>query len=153
MGGARPPHTYLGVARAILPGIKRLTEPEPESPISIALLAAHALECLLKAFLSRDGSDARLRKHDIRHNLVALWSLAVEEGLPIAKQPPYWVDKLGALHRKPYYLRYAEGINGIVLPPLRSIPAEFDILLSLVQQVVQNPGWTPNTSVEPICGN
>ena len=143
-GGSQPPHTYFGVARAIIPGVRRLVDTPADSPISIALLASHALECLLKAFLSRGGSDDRLRKQNLRHDLVALWQLAAEEGLPIVSEPPYWVSKLGALHREPYYLRYAKGINGVVLPPLGAMLADLSDLESIVWEVVQNPGWTPN---------
>lgn len=147
VGGSQPPHTYFGVARAIIPGMRRLVEPEPESPISIAMLASHALECLLKAFLSRGGSDERLRKREIRHNLVELWKLAVTEGLPISKEPPYWVAKLGALHGEPYYLRYAKGINGIVLPPLGSIASGLEDLAKKVQEVVRDPEWKPAATI------
>ena len=41
----------------MMPGVKILAEAEPTCAPALALVAAHVLECLLKAYLSRDGSD------------------------------------------------------------------------------------------------
>ena len=51
-------HTYFGVAQSMMPGVKVLAAASPTSALALALVAAHVLECLLKAYLSRDGSDA-----------------------------------------------------------------------------------------------
>lgn len=139
MGGYNPPHTYFGVARDLLPGIRRLLEPEPVSVFAIAMLLAHALECLLKAFLSRTGSDKRLVDDPkLRHNLVALWALAVAEGLPIDAVPPNWVAALSKLHAAPYLLRYATNVNVLVMPNLRLMADALDSIFLAVQDVVRN---------------
>jgi hypothetical protein len=128
-----PPQTYLGVARSLTSAIQILAKDETTSAIAFCLLAAHQAECLLKAYLSRGGSDARLRKPDLRHNLVALWEVAVSEGLPIEAPTPRWVQRLSELHDAPYMLRYSTGVHGVVTPA-RSL---VDQGLRLLQQEVE----------------
>jgi hypothetical protein len=118
---ARPPYTYLGVADALLPGIMCLSEAPKPSGLSLCLLAAHTLECLLKAYLSRNGSDKDVVTPEIRHNLAALWERAASEGLAILAEPPHWAVRLSELHDNPYYLRYSTGVHGIVMPPTASV--------------------------------
>lgn len=110
-----PPHTYFGIARAIVPAVQTLRAGEI-SGIPLALLCAHATECLLKAHLSRAGSDRRLKSSSLRHDLVKLWELAAQEGLALGNPPPSWVVRLGDLHRSPYHLRYSAGVHGLILP-------------------------------------
>jgi hypothetical protein len=57
---ATPPHTYLGVASAIMPAVRLLAGTPEAGGIPHSLLSAHALECLLKAYLSRKGVYAPL---------------------------------------------------------------------------------------------
>ena len=66
---AAPPHTYFGVAQSLLPGVKILAVASPCPALALALVSAHILECLLKAYLSRDGSDAALKNPAVRHDL------------------------------------------------------------------------------------
>ncbi|MGH7930762.1 MAG: hypothetical protein ACREQV_23570, partial [Candidatus Binatia bacterium] len=99
-----PPHTYFGVAQQLLPAVTTLAN-APASAWALALLCAHMLECLLKAYLSRGGSDTHLKQQQIRHNLDRLWRQAGVEGLPVHAEPPDWVARLSALHNTPYYLR------------------------------------------------
>jgi hypothetical protein len=96
------------------------------------MVSAHALECILKAFLSRSGDDSRVKQSDVRHNLNALWSLAHSEGLDIPGQPPQWVASLSHLHDAPYYLRYSTGVHGIVTPAPEPMLGE---LAALIEQV------------------
>jgi hypothetical protein len=127
-----PPHTYFGVAQQLLPAIRTLANP-PVSAWALALLSAHALECLLKAYLSRDGSDDRLRHQQIRHNLDALWRQAASEGLAVPVDPPDWAVRLSELHNTPYYLRYSTGINGIPTPPPALMASELAALIEVVR--------------------
>ena len=129
---AGPPHTYLGIAGAMLEGVRVLaTSPNPPA-LPLALLAAHVLECALKAYLSRDGNDDRLRRADIRHNLDALWSLAHAEGLAISSSPPQWVSMLSHLHKSPYYLRYSTGVHGIGSPAPEPMATELGALFGQI---------------------
>lgn len=128
-----PPFTYLGVAQGMMPGVKALANTSPRVPVlALALLAAHVLECLLKAFISRDGSDACLKRKDVRHNLEALWEMAECQGLPIATPPPGWVISLSDLHNSPYYLRYSTGVNGVVLPAVEPMTTDLGNLMQTV---------------------
>lgn len=133
MAPAEPPHTYFGIARSMLPGAQLLAASTPPPAIPLTLICAHALECTLKAFLSRGRDDARLKDRKLRHNLEELWRLAAAEGLGVVNQPPAWVVTLSRLHASPYYLRYSTGVHGIVLPEPTSMVSELEALLDQVQ--------------------
>ena len=130
---AAPPDTYFGVAQSMMPGVKVLATASPSSPLALSLVAAHVLECLLKAYLSRDGSDAALKDRDVRHNLNALWAMAFAQGLRVPESPPHWVDCLSGLHDSPYYLRYSTGVHGIVSPGAEPMTSELSALLEVVR--------------------
>lgn len=129
---AAPPQTYLSIAHAMLPGVRVLATTSPVPALPLAMVSAHALECILKAFLSRSGDDRRMKKSDVRHNLNALWELAHSEGLNIPSQPPAWVSCLSHLHASPYYLRYSTGVSGFVTPASEPMITE---LAALIKQV------------------
>jgi hypothetical protein len=129
-----PPHTYLGVARGMMPGVHALAVRPLVSPLALALVAAHVLECVLKAYLSRGGSDAAVKESVVRHNLTALWDMALKAGLPISATPPSWVQRLSEVHGSPYYLRYSTGVHGIVLPAPEPVATELPELLALVEK-------------------
>ncbi len=134
---AGPPDTYLGVVNGMLPGVAILASAQPAVPIAFAFLAAHVLECALKAYLSRDGSDERLTKSPLRHDLAALWRLAASEGLAVDNEP-HWVMRLGEVHGRPYYLRYSTRVHGIVLPPSSTIATELAALVDAVRAGIRN---------------
>lgn len=103
---------YMIVAHDLLPAVEALsTLPSSIYPRGCAMLAAHALECTLKAFLSHKGKEEEIRDRDVRHNLVALWDIAYKEGLSISKDPPDWVTILSQGHGPNFYLRYQEGVK------------------------------------------
>lgn len=134
---AAPPYTYLGVAEGLMPGVAALACSPSPSALASALLCAHVLECLLKAYLSKvRGTDAALKGKGIRHNLTGLWSLAVSEGLAVSLAAPAWVQQLSHLHNAPYYLRYSTGVHGIVLPALEPMTSELSALLGTVRAKV-----------------
>jgi len=133
MAPAAPPHTYFGVAQSMMSGVKVLATASPSSPLALSLVAAHVLECLLTAYLSRDGSDAALKDRNVRHNLNALWAMAFAQGLRVSQSPPSWVDCLSGLHDSPYYLRYSTGVHGIVSPGAEPMTSELAALLETVR--------------------
>jgi hypothetical protein len=133
VAGPAPPHSYVGVAQNLVEGIKVLVAAESPPPVALAMLCAHALECSLKAYLSRDGNDARLMNPAIRHNIGALWALASREGLAVPEIAPPWVCGLSDLHDKPYDLRYATRFQFLVLPAAGLMAAGVTDLLQLVR--------------------
>ncbi|SEO34994.1 hypothetical protein [Nitrosovibrio sp. Nv6] len=133
-----PPHTYFGVAQSLIPGVKILAAASPPQNYALALVAAHVLECLLKAYLSRNGSDAHIRKRKLRHDLKVLWEMAFEQGLHIPKSPSSWVDCLSSLHAEPYHLRYSSGVHGIVLPSAEPMTSELAALLEVVRDQLKS---------------
>lgn len=133
-----PPYTYLGVAESLMPGVKPLVDALPSgTSVALALVCAHILECLLKAYLSRGGADTALKKPSIRHDLNALWILAGKERLPVPASPPDWVDRLSGLHNSPYYLRYSTGVHGVVLPAPEPMATELTALLGIVRNHIK----------------
>lgn len=115
---------YIIVARDLLQGVEALSSVNNIHPRACALLAAHALECALKAFLWHKGKKEEIRKHDVQHNLIALWDMSYNENtLNIAKSPPDWVTMLSIGHGPNFYFRYQEGegktiVNGGQTPSL-----------------------------------
>jgi hypothetical protein len=117
----------------MLPGVKILAASSPCPALALSLVAAHVLECLLKAYLSRSGSDEALKKKDARHDLEVLWTMAHADGLGVTKAPPDWVVGLAETHRSPYYLRYSTGVHGIVLLGSEPMTSELEALLEVVR--------------------
>jgi|JI6StandDraft_1071083.scaffolds.fasta_scaffold105966_2 hypothetical protein len=107
---------YLVVARDLFQGVEALSTHESVPPRACALIAAHALECILKGYLWRKGKRAELRHKDNRHNILALWDLSYkEQTLGISENPPAWVQILSEGHGPNFYFRYQQGVNrGIV---------------------------------------
>ena len=106
---------YMIVARQLLQGVEALsTLPPNVSPRSCALIAAHALECALKAFLWYKGRKRIWARKD-QHHLVALWDIAYKEGLSIPKDPPDWVRTLSSGHGPNFYFRYQVGEGGTIV--------------------------------------
>jgi hypothetical protein len=99
---------YMIVARDLLPAVEALsTLPPSIHPRGCAMLAAHALECALKAFLSHKEKNGLRGEHD----LLKLWEMACKEGLNIPQVPRDWVTTLSWGHGPNFYFRYQEGVK------------------------------------------
>lgn len=132
---AGPPHTYLGVARALLAGVEPLVNASPAASIPLALVSAQLVECALKAYLSRSGDDKRLRGNpDVRHNLIELWQLAESEGLALQSPHPEWLATLSLLHDRPFVLRYSPGVHAISTPSPEPMATNLASLVELVSR-------------------
>lgn len=133
-----PPQTYLGIAHSMIKGARVLADASPPSLLALALIAAHVLECTLKAYLSRNGDDTAVKNDPkVRHNLSALWSMAHDQGLGIPSAMPGWAATLSQGHVFPYFLRYSTGVHGISLPSAEPMVTELQALLSLVQDTAR----------------
>lgn len=135
---------YLIVARDLFLGVEALSVLPPTIPSrGCALLAAHALECVLKAYLWHAGKAGEIRKHKIQHNLVNLWQMAYDEKrLSIPQVPPDWVTILSSGHGPNYYLRYQQGekrtiVHGGQTPALIPMVVELKNLIEEVELVVK----------------
>lgn len=135
---------YLIVARDLLQGVEVLSNNKSIPSRSCALIAAHALECALKAFLWHKGKTEEIRKPKIQHNLVALWDMSYKEKtLKIPKKPPTWVEILSSGHGPNYYLRYQEGeqktvVNGGQTPDLILMAKSLKEIIEQVQTIIKN---------------
>ena len=133
-----PPEAYFGAAEALMPGVRLLAAAGPEVCAPLALVAGQALECLLKAYLSKRGvTEDELKQHAVRHNLKELWARANRAGLPNAPVSPQWVECLSRLHNSPFYLRYPMGLNGLVLPGSEPMASELVALVEVVRQGIR----------------
>ena len=98
---------YMIVAGDLFQAVEALSTLPPNiSPRGCAMLAAHASECVLKAFLWHKG---KIWPRKDQHNLVALWNIAYKEGLGIPQVPPDWVTILSSGHGPYFYFRYQKG--------------------------------------------
>lgn len=140
---AGPPGTYIGIADSLIVGIRVLASDAATRGIPLAMLSAQTLECMLKAYLSRDGNDIALRSGRIRHDLFGLWEKAVAEGLQVEVAAPAWVSKLSKLHDHPYRLRYSTGVHGLVLPPVDPMVPDLKKILEQVRAQLNTPRVSP----------
>lgn len=101
---------YMAVARELLPAVKALATLPNVPPRAAALIAAHALECALKAFLWHKGKDSEILAGKVKHDLLKLWSIAFKEGLDISQAPPDWCRIFISGHGPRFYFRYQEGV-------------------------------------------
>jgi hypothetical protein len=135
---------YRIVAKDLLQGVEALaTLPLPFSPRSCALLAGHALECTLKAFLWHKGKKKEIRASKVRHDLTALWDMAYKEGLSIPRTTPRWVTVLSIGHGPNFYFRYQEGQGQNIVhvgstPALAPMAAELKKLIDIVELAVKS---------------
>ena len=132
---------YLVVARDLLQGVKALSTCESIPPRACALIAAHTLECVLKAYLWHKEKIRELK--DAKHNILVLWNLAYgEKTLGISETPPDWVRILSEGHGPNFYFRYQEGPSRIIAhggqtPALVPMAAELSGLLKQVELEVK----------------
>lgn len=102
---------YMIVINDLLPAIETLSKFEKLPSRGCALLAAHALECALKAII-RHHSLIFTQKE--RHDLVALWKIVASENIiDISNEPPDWVKILSIGHGPNFYFRYQQGENKV----------------------------------------
>jgi len=104
---------------------------------AIGILAAHALEISLKGYLlCRDFSEKKLKEKKIRHNLIELWKAAVEKGLSIEADPPYWVQVLNFSHNEPYYFRYPPHEFGVGVPDVDKLVRDLKNVIAVIEAIV-----------------
>ena len=130
---------YLVVANDLLQGVMVLSNETHMPPRSCAMLAAHALECALKAYLWQVGRNVEIQNPKTRHDLIALWNLAHAEGLAISESPPVWCAVLSVGHGPNFYFRYQVGegrnlVHGGQTPELVSMFAELGEIVKLVER-------------------
>lgn len=137
---------YEIVANELLQGVEALSALPNVPPRSCALIAAHALECALKAFLWHNGKRTEIKKHNVRHDLEALWNMAYKASLGIPQAPPDWCTILGSGHGPNFYFRYQEGqkvgqqktvVHGGQTPALIPMAVELKKLIKMVELAVK----------------
>ena len=134
---------YMIVARDLLQGVEALSNLPNVSSRGCALIAAHALECALKAFLWHKGKKEEIQALKVRHNLVALWDMAYKEkGLSISQGPPDWVTTLSSGHGPNFYFRYQMGegktvVHGGSTPALIPMAVALRDLIEMVELAVR----------------
>ncbi len=145
---------YMIVARELLPGVEVLSILPNLPSRAAALIAAQALECVLKAFLWHKGKKTDIRAPEVQHNLVALWKMAYDQDLSIPQEPPDWCTILSSghgqnsEHGQNFYFRYQEGVrnppgdqtnivHGGETPALIPMAVEIRKLIEMVELAVK----------------
>jgi hypothetical protein len=106
---------------------------------SFAHLAAQSLEAALKCLLTRANFPSnKLKSHELRHNLEALWIEAAQLGVPIAEVPPDWCKTLNSGHES-FVFRYTMGCHGYCTPNQNVVLQELGKILDLVEP--GSPDW------------
>jgi hypothetical protein len=117
------PQGYRKVAREFLAVLEVLAE-HPGAALSVwVYLAAQTLECTLKAYVTKLGLPAPVRRKG--HDLINLWRTAAEASaaapikLSIAVRPPEWCVMLNVFHDYPFLDRYP-GVYGLAVKTKRT---------------------------------
>lgn len=134
-----PSESFLAVAEELLKGAVILDK-ELRPPLRpVALLCGHALECILKAYLVRDGDPVLVKRLRIMmgHKIALCWEEAARDGFDIEQPTPDWVLRLAALHQAPYVLRYGrgakeQGLHGLSFPVLKGMPQRLQSMAETV---------------------
>lgn len=143
MGNPSVIDAHMIVARDLLQSIVALSIVDNISSRGCALIAAHTLECTLKAFLCYKGKNKEIRDSGVRHNLIALWDMVHNESpLIIPKSQPDWVRILSVGHGPNFYFRYQEGeekniVHGGQTPALIPMASELKLLFEKVEASIK----------------
>lgn len=144
----KPTHSesFLTVADNLLLGAMVLEAAPPTCPPhALAMLCAHSLECILKAYIVRSDHPEVLKwaRKEGGHDIEQLWNKALLEGLIIESPIPDWAQRLGGLHGSPFILRYArgtnpdEGFHGTSFPILKGLPKKLSEIADKVRIELQ----------------
>lgn len=127
-------------ARSLLAGAKEFSYPLPilernrdGIPLRACMvLAAHAVELCLKAYLLAIGlDDNHIRK--LGHDLEAAWLAAVASGLALDSTFPYWCQLLNSAHAYPYVGRYPPVNAGLVSVGIGEMYDHIEGMIALVE--------------------
>ena len=135
---------YLTAARRLCSGVEALAKGTGATGLAYSFLAAHALECALKAYLSGIGFTInRLTHAPLGHDLENLWIEAATRGLTIPARPPHWCSILNQEHGVEFAFRQPAGLHGSQLPALIAMALNLAEIVSVIGKTV----WpnTPNT--------
>lgn len=130
--------SYMIVANQLLPSVEALSKVENLPARGCALLAAHALECALKAIIQHRGLSCTVKEHD----LLALWNaVALSMIIDIPTEPPDWVKILGIGHGPRFYFRYQQGeeknfVHGGQVPALVPMAQELRDLIAKISSAL-----------------
>lgn len=125
---------YLGVAEHLLHGVRQLGKAYGPCGMACLLVASHTLELALKAYPALKGGPGS--KPDTSHDLLELWARARQAGLDLPDRPPEWAQQLARLRGRPFLLRYAEGVHGLVAPPFEPMASELEELVKHVRSSI-----------------
>jgi len=129
---------YLVAANAMLSGARTLGKTTPVSNFALTLLCGYASECALKAMLSQSGVHTnKLKSPALGHQLIKLWSIAVEKGIDLPTSPQQWIEHINRVHAAPHHLRYPLGLHAMVLPNQESMLDGVEQLCSIANACVK----------------
>jgi hypothetical protein len=129
--------SYLTAARRLCSGVEVLAKGTAASALACSLLAARALECALKAYLSGIGFTInRLTHPPFGDNLENLWIEAATRGLNVPARPPKWCSILNQEHGVEFPFRNPAGLHGMQFPALLPMASDLMELVAAVGKTV-----------------
>ena len=137
------PKSFMQTSWKMFDATRVLLESRQSVAEPTGLVAGMCLELALKAYLLHsDVSEDTLRDH-VSHDLFEAWHRCIAHGLPLPNPKPEWVELLQAGYwrgdrnakKAGYLFRYSRDMNGIVLPPQRTLLAGLRQVLEAVQRL------------------
>lgn len=108
--------SLLKVAQSCCEAIKELDHVlGNHTLIAFAILAGQGMEATLKCHLLQKKRPLK-EVRDLRHDLLAAWSAAVDAGPPIEGPAPDWLVILNWGHARPHAFRYPPDTYGVGIP-------------------------------------
>lgn len=128
---------YIAASRRLCFGAAVLAKGSAASDLVCSLLAAQALECALKAYLSGVGFTInRLSHAPFGDDLEKLWIEAATRGLSVPARPPKWCSILNQQHGVEFPFRLSMGLPGTRLPSLLPMASDLAELVATVSKSV-----------------
>jgi hypothetical protein len=135
--------TLLRSARDFHDALRLVAASEKPPPHATVLLAGHATENGLKAFLVQAGDFGEPALRRIGHDLAKAWRKAEGLGLAVPAIPPPWCATLSATYCGPeYFARYPRTNTIMSIPQIAGLVRDVGALLDQVTQEVIARGGT-----------
>lgn len=134
------PAAYMRRAREFCDGYRILAASGQSVVAPMLVLAGHAVELALKAYLLKAGWTEDDLAHKVRHNLLTAWRRAQADGLDLNAVPPPWLTTVHGAHDpgKLVSARYPRANTGLVLPGPAELEPELGGLLDKVKAALTN---------------
>lgn len=120
---------FKGAAEALITGVEPLRSHLPQTAWPLTFIAGQIVENAPKAFLAKQGASEDELRRAFGHDILALWTKAVDSGFVYGNNQPIWLQRLAELHSGSYMIRYPMGVHAVVLPQCEQMAVDLPALL------------------------